>query len=341
MTNEDPWTVGEADYPEDGGAEDRLAFLVRYAVLAPSGHNTQPWLFRVQEGRLELIADRTRCLPVVDPEDRALVISCGAALFNLAVAASRFGDPVAIERLPDPAQPDLLATLRFEDGADGIADAQELFAAIRERRTTRRKYDDKPLPKDLLKQLSDDARRYGAGLEQFTETADKERIAALVVEGDRAQFGDPSFRRELASWIHSRRAATKDGISAENMMGMPDMLSFAGAWAVRTFDMGDGLAAKDEEIAAHSPTLAVLHTPRDKEADWLAAGEAMQNVLLRLTAAGATYAFLNQPIEVSALRPRLRDAAGIDGQPQILLRMGYGPDMPPAVRRPVAEVMID
>ena len=87
----DPWKVSDDIFPRSGEAEERLRFLLNYAVLAPSGHNTQPWLFRVGNGEVDLYADRTRGLPVVDPEDRALVISCGAALFYLRVAIGHFG----------------------------------------------------------------------------------------------------------------------------------------------------------------------------------------------------------------------------------------------------------
>jgi len=66
--------------------------LLKYAVLAPSGHNTQPWLFHFnKQNDLYLIADRTRALPVVDPNDRELTISCGAALDHLEIAANAHG----------------------------------------------------------------------------------------------------------------------------------------------------------------------------------------------------------------------------------------------------------
>ena len=87
----DPWEVFEADFPKTRDAGEKLRFLLNYAVLAPSGHNTQPWLFKVRNSEVELYTDRTRGLPVVDPEDRALVISCGAALFNLRAAVRHFG----------------------------------------------------------------------------------------------------------------------------------------------------------------------------------------------------------------------------------------------------------
>ena len=29
-------------------------FMVEYAIKAPSGHNTQPWLFRINENSIEI-----------------------------------------------------------------------------------------------------------------------------------------------------------------------------------------------------------------------------------------------------------------------------------------------
>ena len=67
--------------------ETKLITAVEHAVLAPSSHNTQPWQFRLIEDGLQLFADRSRALPVVDPHDRALVISCGASLFHLRITS--------------------------------------------------------------------------------------------------------------------------------------------------------------------------------------------------------------------------------------------------------------
>jgi hypothetical protein len=61
-----------------GSPEEQFKCLINHAIFAPSGHNTQPWLFRLVGDHMDLIADRTRGLPVVDPYDRELTISCGA-----------------------------------------------------------------------------------------------------------------------------------------------------------------------------------------------------------------------------------------------------------------------
>ncbi len=79
--NRAAWDVAESDYPRTGSPADKLRFMLRYAVLAPSNHNTQPWLFRVRGSSVELYADRARALRVTDPDDRQLLISCGCALF--------------------------------------------------------------------------------------------------------------------------------------------------------------------------------------------------------------------------------------------------------------------
>ena len=81
----------ENDYPHAGSLPDRLRFLVRYAVLAPSSHNTQPWRFHIAADRIDLFLDESRWLKVADADQRELHISLGCALENLLVAAEHFG----------------------------------------------------------------------------------------------------------------------------------------------------------------------------------------------------------------------------------------------------------
>ena len=57
--------------------------MMEQAVKAPSGHNTQPWLFRVQKDRIQILPDMSKSLPAVDPDNRELFISLGCATENL------------------------------------------------------------------------------------------------------------------------------------------------------------------------------------------------------------------------------------------------------------------
>lgn len=332
------WHVDPASFPTGGSDAEKLRFLVRYAILAPSGHNTQPWLFRLGTRHLDVLGDRTRTLAVVDPHDRALVISCGAAVGALRTASRHFGRECAVELLPDDDN-DVYARVVLGAAHAPTLSEEARFSAIMHRRSTRFAYTDEPLPEGLTGRLSGLAAQDGVELAIATDPTVKEVIAGLVAEGDRAQFADPRFRRELAAWVHSRRAASRDGMSGASF-GMPDMLSGIGALVIRTFDMGGGIAAKDRDIALSSPALAVVATPGDRPADWMRAGMAHMEVLLEVTAAGLTAAYLNQPVEVEALRPRLRSAAATAGVPQLLLRIGRGPEVPPTVRRHVEDVIV-
>lgn len=332
-----PWRIDAAAYPRGGIAQERWRFLAGYAILAPSGHNTQPWRLRIRGDRLEILADRTRRLPVVDPHDRALVISCGAAIACVEAALRALGHASEVALLPDPDEPDLLASIGFGDAHTPTPDEEARARAIVARRTTRLRFPEEPLPEGLTERLNALAQRRDVALALVVAPEAKARIGALVAEGDRAQFADPAFRRELAAWIQSRRVSG-DGISGA-AFGMPDVLSPVGSLVIRTFDMGDGLAAKDAEIAAGSPALLVLSTAQDTPHDWLRAGAAHLDILLEVTAAGLTAAYLNQPIEVDALRPRLDALVGSTGAPQLLLRIGRAKAITPAARRPVEAVL--
>jgi nitroreductase len=88
---------------------DDVAAVIAMAARAPSLHNTQPWQFRVRGDVIELLADSGRQLRRLDPAGRELTISCGAGLFGLRLGLRRLGYLPAVELLPDPAQPQLLA----------------------------------------------------------------------------------------------------------------------------------------------------------------------------------------------------------------------------------------
>lgn len=337
--NRTAWDVSEDDFPRQGTPADKLRFLLRYAVLAPSNHNTQPWMFQVRGNCVELYADRARSLHVTDPDDRQLLISCGCALFHLRVAIWHFGFLDRTLVLPVPGDPDLLARVSLGDEDAPTPKQEALFAAIPKRRTNRQLFRDDPLPDELKHELVKAAEREGAWLHFADDRGQRNAIADLIAEGDRQQWASKRFRLELAAWLHPNDGDARDGIpnSAQNA---GDLLSVAGPIVIRTFDLGEGQAAKDRDIAAYSPGLVVLGTDADGPAGWMAAGQALDRVLLCARAGEVWASYLDQPIEVPALRPKVTEVIGRAGHAQIILRLGYGPNLNPTPRRTVEEVLI-
>jgi len=306
--------------------------LIGAAVRAPSSHNTQPWVFRVRGSCIDLLADRTRALPVNDPDDRELTISCACALFNLRVAAAHAQLACTRKAAPDPADPDCLATLELAPATAPDTPLATLFDAVALRRTYRRTFADRPIAPGVVDALAQAATHEGAWLHFLDSNARRQQAAELVAEGDEDQWADPAWRRELAAWMHPRRRG--DGLA------LPGLTLPIAQAVVRTFDMGYGVAARDIQLADASPVLAVLGTPGDTRADWIAAGQALQRLLLTATLHGLQASYLNQPIQMASLRTQLRQVTGRTGFAQLLLRLGYAEgEVPATPRRPLQEVI--
>ncbi len=309
---------------------ETLYALIEQATTAPSSHNTQPWRFRADADAIDLWADRTRALPVNDPHDRELTISCGAALMALRVAAAARG--LAIETLILPAGPasDWLAHMEVIDGPVD-AELAALAAWLVQRRTCRKAFADRPVATEVRQAVEQATLSEGATFITL-DHEQKTRAAELVAAGDRQQWDDPRWRRELAMWMHPRRQG--DGLT------IPGLAAPLAQAVVRTFDLGNGVAAKDQQLASGSPWLALLLTDADDVLAWLTTGQALQRALLAGCRQGLQASYLNQPIQVETLRPQLQALVGTAASPQLLLRWGYPTDVLPATpRRPVDAVL--
>jgi hypothetical protein len=222
---------------------------------------------------------------------------------------------------------------------DSCVEESMLFYAIPKRRTNRQPFTDDPVPNSLLMALQEAAEAEGAWLRILCDEEIKSAVADLIAEGDRVQWANKAFRLELSNWIHPNRSLAGDGIPGF-ALGVDDLLSFAGPVVVRTFDMGEGQAAKDHEVAVGSPVLIVLGTAEDTSRDWVTAGQALARVLLRARVEDVWASFLNQPIEIPDLRVKLEALSGHAGFPQAILRLGFGENVKPTPRRKVEEVLI-
>ncbi|MHA7815029.1 MAG: Acg family FMN-binding oxidoreductase [Pseudohaliea sp.] len=306
--------------------------LLEAAVQAPSSHNTQPWLFRLEDDVVHLLADRTRALPVNDPDDRELTISCGCALLNLRVAAAAAGLRADCRLLPDADDEDLLATVHLAVATGPGSDAP-LAEEIGRRRTLRKRFDDRAVPPAVLRDLLRTAEDEGAWAVVVDDEAQRQAVAALVSEGDAMQWASPHWRRELAQWMHPRRRG--DGLALAGIVAPLAQV------VVRTVDMGTGVGAKDHALAENSPLLLAIGTAGDSSEAWLRAGQALERLLLVACGHGLQAGYLNQPLQLPALRHRLQHCLGHDGFPQVLLRLGYCDDPGEASpRRPVEAVLV-
>lgn len=326
-----------------------LLSLIRSAILAPSGHNTQPWRFRIAEDAIHVFADLTRRLPVVDPDDHALFISLGCAIENLTIAAVEAGLRCVVEwdDRSVTAGDTLVRIARIRLHPTPRIDTDpQLQAAIAERQSTRRPFSAAPIPQEHLNVLSAmcDESRPPVAVRLLTAARDRTLIEEFLAEGNRHQFGDMAFRRELASWVRFTKReveARRDGLSAESL-GLPWMPASLGRLAFHRLVSAESQARSAVRAARTASALALFIATDHHPVPWLTLGRAFERFALRTTALGLRHAHLNMPCEVPGVRAQLKTALGLDGhaEPLLLVRVGYAEPMPRSYRRSIADVLL-
>lgn len=321
----------EADLPEV------LRWAVAHACAAPSELNSQPWRFVVQldpggaGATVDLLADASRRLHVIDPDGREATIACGAALLNLRLAlhGAQLGTDVAL--CPDLQRPDLLARVRVGGQVQESAAERLLRLAVPHRSTHRGAFRPGAVAPELVDRLVA-AAGYEGGLVAVVGPEERPAVDALTEDAERRLWVEPGYRREVAAWSRPNGGHRQDGVPgyAHELVGWRSWLQPA---LVR-----HGLAAPQGAGSAQDPLLLVLGSAGDAAPALLRAGAGMQRLLLAARSSGLAASYLNAALHVPELRRKLGRAVGLDC-PQLLLRLGYAEVGLPTPRRRESAVL--
>jgi len=332
---DDPYVAIQQPVP--AGGDERLTALLAWALLSPSPHNTQPWLWSVDHGAIELRRDNSRLLTVSDPDGREMVIGCGCALEHLLLRLGIDGDPVSISICPDPGDLDLLARVVVGEGVP-YQDRPELVEQMRWRRTNRTAYQGEAMPAAQREELLAAMTAFGVDAHWLGAAVERDAVVDLIMQADREQMANHAFRKELSHWMRPEHSHQMDGMEAD-LLGEHGAAAYVAPLVVRTFDVGKMQAAKDESLTEGSPDIFIIHTPKDDPESWMATGRALAHLTLGAMVLGRASAYMNQPCEVPASRTKLKETLGISGFPQLIVRSGIAKETHAALRRPVAEVL--
>jgi nitroreductase len=310
--------------------------LIRYATLSANSHNTQPWLFKVDDGRIEIRPDFTRRIPVVDPDDHHIFASLGCAAETLAIAAGVRGKTGELQF-----NPAVGGSVVFKPGI-GTTPATALFDAIPLRQSTRTEYDGRTASAADIAALATAAKLAGVDVVLITERAQINRVRDLIIAANTAQMADPAFTRELKSWLrfNPRQAlASGDGLFGP-LSGNPALPSWAAPTMFEWFFKATSENSKIRKQLDSSAGVAIFVSAAANPENWVLAGRASQRFALQATALGLKHAFLNQPDEVASFRHESATLAGLPGRrPDLVMRFGYAAALPFSARRPVDAVL--
>lgn len=308
-----------------------VTVLLRAATSAPSLHNTQPWQFAVVGDTVELYLDRERAVPAADPQLREVIISCGAALSGLALAVAQLGHQPRLRRFPVPHDDDHLADVLRGPAQATPAEVRRRFEALGRRRMYRRPFAARAVRDAVVTDLLRQVRGHGTWAVRVETTAQRRLVAETAGDAARHLLADQGYREELAAWTR-RDFRHADGLALP-LLGEAAYPVNGVPWAL----LGD--PAVDED-SFDRDVLVLLGSSADTPRDWLAAGEALMELLLAIVRRGLAASLLTQALEVADSRDRLVQGLRLPGPPQALLRIGYPEgEVPPSSRRPVAEVL--
>ncbi|MEE6165972.1 MULTISPECIES: Acg family FMN-binding oxidoreductase [unclassified Mycolicibacterium] len=303
-----------------------LTAIVGLACRAPSLHNSQPWRCGYEAGTLRLFADHGRVGLHTDSTGREVILSCGAILDHLQVAAAFYRWHSLVDRCPDQRDQDYLASISFHR-ADAVTEHERaLGEAILARRTDRLAFA-APEPWVELHRLLDTVVD-GTGISlDIIDDSGRPALADVSRRTEHHRRADASYRYELLWWAgHSR---VDDGLPTEALPSTAEASHVDIARDFPTYGVGDRRPQADSD---HSKFL-VLSSFDDSRENTLRCGEVLSRVLLECTAAGFATCPLTHMIEVHDSREMLRGITGRNAEPQVLVRVGLALETNPVPGR--------
>lgn len=312
--------------------------VIRYASLAPSIRNAQPWNFRARAAELFIHPDFRRRVPLADPCDEQLFIALGAAAENASIAARAFGLHGEVAYYPQGRgglKVDLSAAPRIAPSA--------LFHAIPRRQSSRGLYDGRSPSVRELEILEHCAADLGVSVVLITDEARLERVRELVRAADLLRSADRQYLAELKQWIrfNDRDALQRrDGLLARSA-GHLSTPRWFGASVFDFIMRRNALSAQHANRVRSSGGVAILFGGGRDPRHWTAVGRACERFLLRATVLNLRVAMVSAPIEVRATRLDLGAEFGSPSSlPDAMIRFGYGTPSLRSLRRPLYQVIL-
>jgi hypothetical protein len=312
-------------------AENEILYL---ASLAPSGHNTQPWLLHYIAPYHWVIGnDKGRWLPGVDPGQRETILSIGAFLQNLEYAANSLGYQCQVSILATSNQSEKIAELRLSKSNAVTGYNTEL---INHRRTIRSNYSGEVFTKeDSLYLLAEE----NAFIHYIPNTA-KEHVwlNEQTVEANRVQAYRDNAQTELANWIRfsSKEAAQHaDGLTLASMEieGIPGwyLRNFYGKKDVLKKSFREKTIDRVAKQVAQSAGWLLITSKDDSVAALLDTGKRLQKLWLKTTTRRIAIHPMTQILEEFATNPIVNQSTGITEPIQFIVRTGYVQNIPAPV----------
>jgi hypothetical protein len=308
------WHINADDFSDAWPNKQKLQHFVNYAVLAPSGHNTQPWRFAQKGDYLLLKTDYSRRLPYSGVKANEPYVSLGACLGVLQLAALGFGYALSIEYKLDN---ELIAVVKI---GKKVPRDPSLLDAITHRVSNRNYYETKSSPKVTLDSIVRSNFK-DVSTTVLTDRNDIAYIAKLTAQATLTTFADKEFRTELSKWVRNNLTKQHDGMPGF-AQGIPTPVSMLAKHVIKRLDVSKDQAKKDSNRIIHSGNLVIITIHNPSDAALLDGGRVFSQVCVLAQQQGLATTGAGAAIIDPETTKAMVDKFKLPGRPIAIIRLG-------------------
>lgn len=311
------WEINRRDF------SGQLRDFVKWAILAPSSHNTQPWIFAIEEDSIIISPDPLRHLKASDPTGRQMYFSLGAAVANLRLASTvvNMDTEDSLIYLKDGR---LSKRIKFSEKPESLNDEDiKSFYAITRRISNRGPHEAREIPESVKKFMQKIKDIPSLDISLIEDKEGKTKIAHLVAEGDAQILEEGPFTVELSAWVKPNFTKDPDGMPGFGWK-MSDYMSTLFPSAARSGAMAKVAPDSDFKLLSEqTAAIGVISTDEDIPEAWYKAGEEFQKIALKAASLGLSANVLAVLVEIGDYHQDLKEITAVKGRPQIMFRLGY------------------
>ncbi|MEO8147121.1 MAG: hypothetical protein ABI723_05755 [Bacteroidia bacterium] len=327
------WDIDISQFPENGNINDQLLFLLKFVMLAPSGHNSQPWLLSVKENSVDFSLEKSRSLEESDPTGRQLMISFGCALENFLIAAKHFGFDTEVTYSPKDSVSNIIVSVICN--RINSTDNDNLVEAVLQRHTDRGAYKDlsiDPVFVNEVLNLSSDELKFFI----VSDHQQKEKLVSIVSEAQVKIMDSDAFRNELSGFVKSSYTDSKNGIPGF-ALGLPAPVSLLAPWLVKKMNLARKTQKQDDATLRKTPAYMIIAGKNDDKFSWLKAGQFFEHAWLMACKDKMVCSPMAAVIQDKTCRKNLQQLLNTDLLPHVFFRIGF----PEKESRPTPRYLVE
>lgn len=293
--------------------------VCRYARLAPSVHNVQPWEFLIDKDLLTIRPNKTRILEAGDPVGRETWISLGACAETAIIAASHHDYSTKITHV---AQSGITIRLTKGTAPDVIT-----MHDIESRFSDRSVYRHKPIDASTLEKIRSCWHSNRIELVVDADSALIKTVADLTGRGMTMAMQSAAFRNELSGLINRPLTRKSIGFSRKSLrVGIAQ--GMIQPWLAKSKHAIRWHKKEEAERILSAGALVMTFSKGDTLQDWFESGRAYQRAGLMASRLGLRQATTAAVVEAADFHTDIEKIVGTEHRLQTMMRVGYSSKNP-------------